>query len=533
MSLRFGTAGMRAPVGPADHQMNVTQVTRISAGVASWLAVQASRSPNMHSPGFPQDAGPGIGSAFHAEDVALRVVVGYDNRYGSHAFATTTAEVFAGAGFEVFLMPSPTPTPMVPWLIRQWGLDGGVQITASHNPAADNGYKVYAADGRLLGEEGSAEIEQLISEVGPVTDVPRVFVRPAQDQLRRYVDDLISVVAPKQADLLRVNNERANLRIALTAMHGVGGRAAVQTLQAAGFAHIFTVREQHYPDPTFPTVDYPNPEEPAAVKMVLEHGEETEADIVIALDPDADRCAVGVRGASGDLVMLRGDETGALLATRQVPAWEGAGSPPTVSTTYVSSQLLPAIAADRGWDLHLTMPGFKNLMSAAGKRTVAFATEEAVGIAPAPSLVDDKDGIATALVACAWAAELKGRGLSLADELDALHRAYGYFVGRQISQRTVDPNELISAWLDSLPETVAGAELSVTTLAEASGYSALKGCVVTASHEDGNIRVIARPSGTEKKAKFYVEVVNTDSKERARALLTTVCETIEAHIKQL
>lgn len=533
MNLRFGTAGMRAPVGPADHQMNVTTVTRITAGVARWLADQAAQSPTVHSPGLPQDAGPGIGSGFHADDPALRVVVGFDNRYGSYAFATTAAEVFAGAGFEVFLMPSPTPTPMVPWLVRQWDLDGGVQITASHNPAADNGYKVYASDGRLLGDEGALEIERLIDDCCPTTDIPRVFVRPAPDQLRRYVDDVISLVEPHQADLLRVNNERANIRIALTAMHGVGGRAIMQTLQAAGFAHIFPVTEQHYPDPTFPTVDYPNPEEPAAVARVLSLGNEVDADIVIALDPDADRCAVGVRSSSGELFMLRGDETGALLATRLVPKFTGEGERPIVSTTYVSTQLLPTIAKDRGWDLRHTFTGFKNLMSAAGDRTVAFATEEAVGIAPAPHLVDDKDGIATALVACAWAAELKGRGLTLADELDALHRAYGYFVGKQISVRTVDPNELITAWAHALPEEMDNAKLDISTLADAAGYSALKGIVIRASHADGEVRVIARPSGTEKKAKFYVEVNNHDSKERARQLLMRVCTQVEALIKQL
>lgn len=533
MNLRFGTAGMRAPVGPADHQMNVTSVTRITAGVAKWLADQASQSPTPHSPGFPQDAGPGIGSGFHADDVALRVAVGFDNRYGSYAFATTAAEVFAGAGFEVFLMPSPTPTPMVPWLVRQWNLDGGVQITASHNPAADNGYKVYCRDGRLLGDEGAQEIERFVDECCPATEIPRVFVRPAPDQLRRYVDDVISLVAPQQADLLRVNNERANIRIALTAMHGVGGRAIMQTLQAAGFAHIFPVAQQHYPDPTFPTVDYPNPEEAAAVSKVLALGNDVEADIVIALDPDADRCAVGVRSGDGELFMLRGDETGALLATRLVPEYTGEGQRPVVSTTYVSTQLLPAIAKDRGWDLRQTFTGFKNLMSAAGTQTVAFATEEAVGIAPAPQLVDDKDGIATALVACAWAAELKGRGLSLADELDALHRAYGYFVGKQISVRTVDPNELISAWVHSLPEDIEGTRLSIGTLADAAGYASLKGIVITASHTDGDVRVIARPSGTEKKAKFYVEVNNHDSKERARKLLVRVCGLVDELVKQL
>lgn len=533
MSLSFGTAGMRAPVGPADNQMNVRQVTRVTAGVATWLAEQAAAHPHSPESVYPPDSSAGIGVAFHEEDAPVRVAVGFDARYGSHAFATAAAEVFAGAGFEVFLMPTPTPTPIVPWLIKQWHLDGGVQITASHNPAPDNGYKVYTASGRLLGTEAATEIERRIEEIGEAASVPRVFVRPAADQLRRYVDNLVALVRPTQGDLLRVNNERASLKIAYTAMHGVGGRALKQGLEAAGFVHIFPVVEQLYPDPTFPTVEFPNPEEPDAVARLLAHGEEVHADILIALDPDADRCAVGVRSKDGSLRMLRGDETGPLLATHLLAD----ATRPIVATTIVSSQLLPAIAADRGWDLRLTLTGFKNLMAAADPHSITFGCEEAVGIAPAPQLVDDKDGIATALLTCAWAAELKGRGLTLIDELDDLHRAYGVHVGTQISTRTINPPALIESLSRINWEELLGFDGQVTSLAEITGLPAMHGMHFIGQHADGRVRIVARPSGTESKAKVYIEITQPPGtiagRGRAIRLLDEVSRAVKDLIAQL
>lgn len=492
MSLTFGTAGMRAPVGPADHQMNVRQVTRISAAVAAWIAEEASRKPQSQHHRLPDEHLPfggigDIGGVLDKDDVALRIVVGYDARYGSHAFATTAAEVFAGFGFEVTLFPTATPTQLVPWLVRKWGLDGGVQITASHNPSGDNGYKVYTANGRQL-RDGAHAIEVQIAQIDPDL-VPRVTVRPCNDMVRRYIDDVVSFIHPGQADLLRANADRANLRVAFSAMHGVGGRTLASSLQAAGFAQVHPVMSQHYPDPTFPTVDFPNPEEPAAVAQLLAHGEKVQADVLIALDPDADRCAVGVRDR-GELRMLRGDETGPLLATRLLQGRDDA----VVASTVVSSRLLPTIAADRGWRYLETPTGFKNICAAAGDATLDYAYEEAVGIAPAPWLVDDKDGIATALAICAWAAELKGQGLTLIDELRALHRKYGFFIGEQVAVRTTDPAALVELWKANPPSEIA-------SIAMQHSEHGLIG-----EHEGGTLRVMIRASGTEPKVKAYVEL---------------------------
>ena len=539
--LAFGTAGMRAPIGPASHQMNVFQVTRITSGVAMWLGKHRIISPERrHLPEAysmaeqfattsPYELG---GLDFHDDDPAPRVVVGYDARYGSHVFATTTAEVFAGAGFEVFLLPTPSPTPLIPWLVRSWGLDGGVQITASHNPAGDNGYKVYMNNGRQLTSSAAREIEALIAQQVPAAvEIPRVTVRPCPDQLRRFIDEVTSVVMPSQADLLRVNNERANIKVAVTAMHGVGGRAMIQTLQSAGFAQIFPVMRQQYPDPTFPTVEFPNPEEPEAVAELLRLGKKVSADIVIALDPDADRCAVGIRLKDGTLRMLRGDETGPLLATRMVAPWDGEGEQPIVATTMVSSQLLTAIAADRGWDLRLTPTGFKNLNAAGGEHTVAFAYEEAIGISPAPCLVDDKDGITTALIACTWAAELKAQGLTLADELESLYKRYGIYVGQQVAIRTNDPTGLIGACIQNPPTTLAGVNLEFEAVF--GGERTPTGLLLRGPSPVGKIRVWARASGTEPKAKLYIEIAEATSRPQAEDLLQRITREVTAYIRQL
>ena len=539
--LAFGTAGMRAPIGPASHQMNVFQVTRITSGVAMWLGKHRIISPERrHLPEAysmaeqfattsPYELG---GLDFHDDDPAPRVVVGYDARYGSHVFATTTAEVFAGAGFEVFLLPTPSPTPLIPWLVRSWGLDGGVQITASHNPAGDNGYKVYMNNGRQLTSSAAREIEALIAQQVPAAvEIPRVTVRPCADQLRRFIDEVTSIVMPSQADLLRVNNERANIKVAVTAMHGVGGRAMIQTLQSAGFAQIFPVMRQQYPDPTFPTVEFPNPEEPEAVAELLRLGKKVSADIVIALDPDADRCAVGIRLKDGTLRMLRGDETGPLLATRMVAPWDGKGEQPIVATTMVSSQLLTAIAADRGWDLRLTPTGFKNLNAAGGEHTVAFAYEEAIGISPAPWLVDDKDGITTALIACTWAAELKAQGLTLADELESLYKRYGIYVGQQIAIRTNDPAGLIGACIQNPPTTLA--EINLEFEAVFSGERTPTGLLLRGPSPVGKIRVWARASGTEPKAKLYIEIAEATSRTQAEDLLQRIAREVTRYIRQL
>lgn len=514
--LTFGTAGMRAPIGPAPDQMNIAQITRITAGLAAWLSqtIGAERAAHPHTPhlGLFNQEGP------------LRVVVGYDARYGSPNFAAAAAEVFAGAGFEVTLLPAPGPTQLVPWLIRSRGLDAGVQITASHNPAGYNGYKVYLSDGRQIDAPAERAIEAAIRLIDDPLAVPRVMVRPTTDQLRRYVDDVVDLIAPPQADLLRVNNERAALKVVYTAMHGVGGRALTQSLQAAGFAQIFPVPSQHYPDPLFPTVSFPNPEEPGATDLLLETAREHDVDVMIALDPDADRCAIGFRRADGSLVMLRGDDLGPLLAVRLAPRIDSLNQP-VVATSEVSSRLLKHIAADRGWEYRETCTGFKHLVRAADDTsgTLAFAYEEAIGTSPAPDMVGDKDGIATALFACDWAAELKAQGLTFDDELNSLHKKYGRFRGAQVAVRSSDPHALLEALRSHTPETLAGIPVEADRLACSEGIL----------FSGAGVRALARVSGTENKAKFYLEVHRPWEAQDTDELLGKLTEDIEELVSKL
>ncbi|MBV7292578.1 phospho-sugar mutase [Corynebacterium sp. TAE3-ERU16] len=526
--LSFGTAGLRAPVGPARGQMNVTQVTRATAGLAAWLARNAATaSPASNRIPVEQisDEDPrGFGLSIYGENGPLRVAVGYDARYGSHTFATTAAEVFAGAGFEVTLLPTPTPTPVLPWLVRYRGLDAGVQITASHNPAADNGYKVYGPDGSEIDVATEKDVEAAIRAVEDPLSVPRVAVRPAGNQLRRYLDQVVAEINPDENDRLRVNNERAALTVVYTALHGVGGRPLAQALGAAGFARTIPVIAQQHPDPTFPTVSFPDPEQPDAVALLLRQASETDADLLIALDPDADRCAVGFRLPDGTHRMLRGDELGPLLATRLLAPHDGDGPPPVVATSLVSSTLLPDIAGELGWDCVITPTGFKNLMRAGDRRPgpLMFAYEEAHGTCPVPHLVADKDGLATALHACAWAAELKARGRTLGDELARLHRRFGARAGTQIHVRTSDPEGLVDQLRTDPPETLAGIDVDSTDL------PAEQGVLISGRHRDGTcVRMIGRVSGTETKTKVYLEVSHCSDPRGAEDLLDRLRAEVE------
>lgn len=519
--IRFGTAGLRAPVGPGPEQMNVAQVTRVTAGLASWLATENAQQHVIH----PVAVGADIGSALSASDGPMRVVVGYDARYGSHTFAYTTAEVFAGAGFEVTLLPTPTPTPIVPWLIRRDKYDAGVQITASHNPAADNGYKVYLASGAQLRSEQAQAVEAFIQAAPDFVDIPRVTVRPSPDPLRRYVDKLVQLTAPKESDKLRVVTERAALKVAYTAMHGVGGRAMNSVLGAAGFAYTYPVVAQQYPDPTFPTVDFPNPEEPGATTALLELGAEVDADLLIALDPDADRCMVGVRDHAGNQRMLSGDELGPLLATLLLPKHEDPSKPaPVVATTVVSSRMLGLVAKERGWDYVETLTGFKNLSNAAVDRPgeLAFAYEEAIGTSPFPDMVPDKDGIATALAVCCFAAELKAQGLTLLDLLCDLQKKHGPQLTSQVAVRTANSADLVAQLASEPPTSLVGVAVSAAPIV---GDTAVE---LTGAQDDLSVRLVVRASGTEPKVKLYLQVNAATTAQAA-----TIMEQLRAEVVAL
>lgn len=487
--ITFGTAGLRAPVGPGEDRMNVSTVTRATAGVATWL-----REHGVHSP---------------------RVAVGFDARYGSNSMARAAAETFSGAGCQVILLPFPTPTPVLAWLVRERGLDAGVQITASHNPREDNGYKLYLAGGSQLISPADREIERCIATTPSAPEIPR---SPDVDLDIHAVDGYLTAVAGLvgSADSA-VLNARRNLRVLFTPLHGVGGTVLESVFRSSGFHGPATVAAQRWPDPEFPTVPFPNPEEPGSCDLLLEtaaaSSPEDRPDLLIALDPDADRCMLGIPDphAPRGYRMLRGDETGPLLARRVVTS-TGDGPAPLVATTVVSSGLLARIAAASGWEYRETLTGFKNLArSADGSGSeLAFAYEEAIGTCPAPALVADKDGIATALVAAVWAAELKAEGRTLRDELSELDDRFGVVRTAQVAVRLSGPaaaEALVVRWAEQPPTEVSGgAQTTVSALDPAAGTG--EGFRVTWSteHPGLDFRVVVRPSGTEPKAKFYLQV---------------------------
>lgn len=465
--LTFGTAGLRGPLRPGPGGMNVETVTRTTAGLAAWLQGRCLG-----------------GSA---------VVVGRDARHGSAEFASAAAEVLAAAGFAVVLLPRPLPTPVLAFAVRRLGAQAGVQITASHNPATDNGYKVYLDGGAQLVSPADREIERAVASIGPAAEVPRLPVEPADDAL--LTEYLARVAALPRGTARR-------LRIALTPLHGVGGETVVAALTAAGYTDLHTVTEQFEPDPDFPTVDFPNPEEPGATDALLALAGRVDADLAIALDPDADRCAVGVPGPDG-WRMLSGDETGALLGAHLIGVQEP-GSDPLVATTIVSSQLLSKIAAARGARFAQTLTGFKWLVRSGPG--LVYAYEEAIGHCVDPDAVRDKDGISAAVVVADIAAGAKARGHALLDRLDDLAVEFGVHATAQVSHR-VERLEEITATTGRLraapPTELADDAVTADDLLDRRGQARTDAVVLQGSRT----RMVVRPSGTEPKLKCYLEVV--------------------------
>ncbi|SEM35234.1 phospho-sugar mutase [Rhodococcus maanshanensis] len=493
--LTFGTAGLRGPLGPGPGGMNVDTVVRTTAGLASWLQARC------------------LGGS--------TVVVGRDARHGSREFADATAEVLAAAGFDVVVLPRPLPTPVLAFAVRRLRAAAGVQITASHNPATDNGYKVYTDGGAQLIAPADREIEHAIAAVGPANAVPRAPATPTDEAL-------LTEYLARVAALPRGSNR--DLRIALTPLHGVGGDTAIAALTAAGFTDLHTVTSQFDPDPDFPTVRFPNPEEDGATDALLELAESVGADLAIALDPDADRCAVGVPGPDG-WRMLRGDETGVLLGDHVLST---AGPDPLVATTIVSSQLLAKVAAARGARFAETLTGFKWLVRAGAG--LVYAYEEALGHCVDPEVVRDKDGISAAVLMADLAAGLKARGRSVLDVLDDYAVEFGVHAGDQVSRRVGHQGELadlMARLRAALPRSLAGDDVTAEDLLARRG--ALRTDAVVLRGE--RTRMVVRPSGTEPKLKCYLEVVvdveDRSDLDRARAEAATRLRDLRDYAREL
>jgi phosphomannomutase len=471
--LAFGTAGLRGPLRAGPNGMNRVVVRRAAAGLAAWLTAQGHR-------GAP-------------------VVVGFDARYGSTDFARDSAAIFAAAGFAARLLPRVLPTPVLAYAVQHLGAAAGVMVTASHNPPRDNGYKVYAGDGAQIVPPTDTEIESAIEAVASTRAIPldeSGVVVLGEDIVESYVGAVAGLIGPGPRELCIVH----------TAMHGVGTETLRAVFTAAGFDDVIPVPQQEQPDPDFPTVAFPNPEEPGALDLALALARERGADIVIANDPDADRCAVAVPAdVHGGWRMLRGDEVGVLLADWLLRQ----GVRGTYATTIVSSSMLGALAAKYGVGYTETLTGFKWIARAAAD--LAFGYEEALGYAVAPDIVRDKDGVSAALRVAELAAALKSTGSSLPARLDELAAEYGRYATDQVSVR-VDDLSIISDTMSRIratpPATLVGQPVTVEDLQPAAD-------VVRWRFSNG--RVVVRPSGTEPKLKAYLEVIEPSGSADAAA----------------
>ncbi len=487
--LTFGTAGLRGPLRAGPAGMNLTVVRRAAAGLAAHLAASGERGST--------------------------VVVGHDARHRSAEFAADVAAVLAAAGFPVLLAPGPLPTPVTAFAVRALNAAAGVQITASHNPPQDNGMKVYLRGGAQLVSPDDARIELAIAAAPPAI---RVDTRSGPDNPREWPPDILQGYLDRAGQLAAAGAGGSALRVAITPMHGVGGETAVKALHLAGITDVHVVPEQAAPDGDFPTVAFPNPEEPGAADLLLALADGVDADLAVALDPDADRCALGIRGPDGRFRMLTGDETGALLGDHVLERLDRVAHPdPLVATTIVSAELLADIAAARQARYAETLTGFKWIVRAGpdGAGTgLVFGYEEALGLAVDPDHVRDKDGITAAVVACGLAAELKARGESVADRLDDLARRHGLVATGQVSVRVSDLS-LIAAAMARIRASAPGELLgdAVTEVADLLPQTdALR-------LRTDRVRVVVRPSGTEPKLKCYLQVrVPVDGNADADAL---------------
>jgi phosphomannomutase len=474
--LQFGTAGLRGPIGPGPSCMNQAVVGRTAAGIVQYMKARSLTS----------------------------VVIGRDARHGSDVFEELSAQIFAGAGFAVSVLPRPLPTPVLAFAVNEIGADVGIMVTASHNPGSDNGYKVYFGGtvdgvnyrGSQIISPADKEISAEIEKIKSLKTIARAQIWEilSEDIVEKYVDQT-KVLAPRPGDL----------KIVYTAMHGVGTKTLQRVFHRAGFPSLILVAAQAQPDPDFPTLAFPNPEELGALDLAFETATTFDADLIIANDPDADRCSIAIKDRNSTWRALRGDEIGALLGesiARNIKSG-------TLANSIVSSSILSKIAARHGLDFQETLTGFKYI---AKIPHLAFGYEEAIGFCVDATTVNDKDGISAALSIAQIATDLHSQGKTLLDFLDEIWDIYGFHATEQISIRVTDISSI----------AVIMNKLRANPLSEISGFKVLSSDDLsnprnTLPPTDGlrfmlenNIRIIIRPSGTEPKIKCYVEIVNSD-----------------------
>lgn len=490
--LQFGTAGLRGPIGPGPSCMNRAVVGRAAAGIASYMKKRGM----------------------------TKVVIGRDARYGSEDYTFETAEIMSGAGMDVYILPRPLPTPVLAFATSYLACDIGIMVTASHNPPQDNGYKVYVgpeADGVKYASSQIINptdgfIAADIDAVTALKSLPRGSKWTILDEeiLNEYVKRT-SALAPRPGDL----------KVVYTAMHGVGTETAQLVFNKAGFSSLITVDEQCTPDPDFPTVAFPNPEEPGAIDLALKKARDFNAELVIANDPDADRCAAAINDPAVGWRMLRGDELGVVLGE-----WIARSKPSgTFGNSIVSSSALRKICGHYGIDFQEVLTGFKWL---AKIEDLAFGYEEAIGYAVDSDTVNDKDGISAAIFLAQVAMDLKRDGLTISGLLNQVWERHGFHGTEQISIRVSDMSaitRLLAGLRQNPPKEIAGRAVeSIDDLAAPQdGLPPTDGLRIWLA---GGIRIIVRPSGTEAKMKCYIEVITKTSGD-SEALLNELREPLK------
>ncbi|CAN2216120.1 {ManB} Phosphomannomutase [Candidatus Nanopelagicaceae bacterium] len=479
--LQFGTAGLRGPIGPGPSCMNRAVVGRAAAGIAQYMKERGMK----------------------------KVVVGRDARYGSEDFTQETAEIMSGAGMDVYILPRPLPTPVLAFATEYLQCDIGIMVTASHNPPQDNGYKVY---------------------VGPTSDginyASSQIINPTDGFMARDIEAVTSLkLLPRGKDWKVLGEEvvteyikrtsalaprPGDIKIVYTAMHGVGTEVIQRVFNHAGFATLILVDEQCDPDPDFPTVAFPNPEEPGAIDLALKKARDFGAELVIANDPDADRCAAAINDPVVGWRMLRGDELGIILGE-----WIARTKPKgTFGNSIVSSSALRKISAHYGIDFQEVLTGFKWL---AKIEDLAFGYEEAIGYSVDSETVNDKDGISAAIFLAQVAMDLKREGLTLSDLLNEVWERHGFHGTEQISIRVSDMSaitKLLAGLRKNPPSEIAGRKVDAIDdlAAPKDDLPPTDGLRIWLA---GGIRIIVRPSGTEAKMKCYIEVITKTADDSA------------------
>lgn len=511
--LAFGTAGLRGEIAAGPNRMNRVLVSQAAAGLAAYLLEQAA-------PGETPS-----------------VVIGYDGRKNSAVFARDSAEIMSGAGVRAVLLPRLLPTPVTAFAVRHLGLSAGVMVTASHNPPNDNGYKVY-----LGGEHGGSQIVSpadaeiaahilRVAESALVPELPRGDYETADESV---VDAYVAATAQVAGGAPAAQPE-----VAYTAMHGVGWETTAKVLAAAGFDRPTLVAAQIEPDPAFPTVAFPNPEEPGAMDLAFATAREAGAELIIANDPDADRLAIAIpdETAAEGYRRLTGNEVGLLLgwqaAERAVAAATGDGGPEgTLACSIVSSPGLETVARHHGLEFRATLTGFKWISRAPH---LVFGFEEALGYLVNPGTVRDKDGISAAVAFLGLAADLKAAGRTVADHLDDFVARFGCFASAQVSIRVTDLARIgeVMARLRANPPAEVGG-IRVERIEDLAEGGELPPSDVLRIVLAGGGRVMVRPSGTEPKLKVYIDAVSDEGTvAERRAAATAAAAALEAGMRKL